>query len=143
MAHQLSEDRFKRTCRRRSNSSSPSPPAGFGKRTSAYEYRLSGRGGQGITGMGLTKKNGGARLPVRFSGHGRDHQIMLVTNGGQLIRIPIGGVRFTGRGAQGVTLFRVAAGEEVVSVAWLIEDAEEDEVIEQGGDAVQEEGTHA
>ena len=56
---------------------------------------------------------------------------MLVTNGGQLIRIPIGGVRFTGRAAQGVTLFRVAEGEEVVSVAWLIEDEEEDEAIEQ------------
>jgi DNA gyrase subunit A len=95
---------------------------GFGKRTSSYEYRVSGRGGQGITSMGLTKKNGGAvvgAFPVTDN-----HQIMLVTDGGQLIRIPVNGVRFTGRSAQGVTLFKVAEGEEVVSVAWLIEDEE-------------------
>jgi DNA gyrase subunit A len=96
--------------------------AGYGKRTSSYEYRVSGRGGQGITNMGLTKKNGGAvagAFPVTD-----DHQIMLVTDGGQLIRIPVSGVRFTGRAAQGVTLFKVAEGEEVVSVAWLIEEEE-------------------
>lgn len=93
---------------------------GFGKRTSAYEYRLTGRGGQGITNMGLTKKNGGevvATFPVTDS-----HQVMLISNMGQMIRMPIGGVRFTGRSAQGVTLFKVAEGEVVVSVAWLIDD---------------------
>ncbi len=93
---------------------------GFGKRTSAYEYRLTGRGGQGITNMGLTKKNGGevvATFPVTDS-----HQVMLISNLGQMIRMPIGGVRFTGRSAQGVTLFKVAEGESVVSVAWLIDD---------------------
>ncbi len=93
---------------------------GFGKRTSAYEYRLTGRGGQGITNMSLTKKNGGevvATFPVTDS-----HQVMLISNMGQMIRMPIGGVRFTGRSAQGVTLFKVAEGENVVSVAWLIEE---------------------
>ena len=93
---------------------------GFGKRTSAYEYRLTGRGGQGITNMSLTKKNGGevvATFPVTDS-----HQVMLISNMGQMIRMPINGVRFTGRSAQGVTLFKVGEGESVVSVAWLIEE---------------------
>lgn len=97
---------------------------GFGKRTSAYEYRLTGRGGQGITNMSLTKKNGGsvvATFPVTDS-----HQVMLISDQGQMIRMPIGGVRFTGRSAQGVTLFKVAEDESVVSVAWLIDDEEEE-----------------
>ena len=98
---------------------------GYGKRTSAYEYRLSGRGGQGVTNMGLTKKNGGevvATFPVTD-----DHQVMLVTDGGQLIRTPVGQVRFTGRNGQGVTIFRVGEDENVVSVAWLIQDEDEAE----------------
>lgn len=107
---------------------------GFGKRTSAYEYRLTGRGGQGITNMGLTKKNGGevvATFPVTDS-----HQVMLISNLGQMIRMPIGGVRFTGRSAQGVTLFKVADGENVVSVAWLIDDeASEGDAPDDGVDA--------
>ena len=97
---------------------------GFGKRTSAYEYRLSGRGGQGVTNIGLTAKNGNAvaaTFPVTD-----DHQIMLVTNGGQMIRMKVDGIRFTGRSAQGVTLFRIANGEEIVSVAWLKSEAEDD-----------------
>ncbi len=102
---------------------------GFGKRTSAYEYRLTGRGGQGITNMSLTKKNGGevvATFPVADN-----HQVMLISNMGQMIRMPIGGVRFTGRSAQGVTLFKVAEGEKVVSVAWLVDDeGEEGDVVE-------------
>jgi DNA gyrase subunit A len=97
---------------------------GFGKRTSAYEYRLTGRGGQGVTNMSLTKKNGGkvvSTFPVTS-----DHQVMLVSNMGQMIRLPVDGVRFTGRSAQGVTLFKVAEGEQVVSVAWLIDDGEDE-----------------
>jgi DNA gyrase subunit A len=114
---------------------------GFGKRTSAYEYRLSGRGGQGVTNMGLTDKNGGevvATFPVTD-----DHQIMLVTDAGQLIRTPVDTIRFTGRSAQGVTIFKVAEGERIVSVAWLIdEDSEapetaEDAQIVEGPDSVQ------
>ncbi len=98
---------------------------GFGKRTSSYEYRVTGRGGQGVTNMGLTKKNGGevvATFPVTD-----DHQVMLVTDKGKLIRTPVEHVRFTGRSAQGVTIFKVADDEQVVSVAWLIEDEEEEE----------------
>jgi DNA gyrase subunit A len=98
---------------------------GYGKRTSAYEYRLSGRGGMGVTNMGLTKKNGGevvATFPVTD-----DHQVMLVSDRGQLIRTPVKQVRFTGRSAQGVTLFRVAEDETVMSVAWLVQDEDENE----------------
>lgn len=104
---------------------------GFGKRTSAYEYRISGRGGQGVANMGLTEKNGGevvATFPVTD-----DHQIMLVTDGGQLIRTPVRDVRFTGRSAQGVTLFKVAEGESVVSVGWLIQEEEDETAAEDEG----------
>ncbi len=98
---------------------------GFGKRTSAYEYRVSGRGGMGVANMSLTKKNGGevvATFPVTDS-----HQIMLVTDGGQLIRTPVENVRTTGRSAQGVTIFKVGPDENVVSVAWLVQDEEDDD----------------
>ncbi|MCB1783402.1 MAG: DNA gyrase subunit A, partial [Alphaproteobacteria bacterium] len=105
---------------------------GFGKRTSAYEYRVSGRGGQGVTNMALTTKNGGkvvATFPVTDS-----HQIMLVTDGGQLIRTPVENIRMTGRSAQGVTVFKVGEDESVVSVAWLIQDDEDDSAEAQGED---------
>lgn len=92
---------------------------GFGKRSSAYEYRITGRGGSGIVNMGLSAKNGDvvATFPVTAA-----HQIMLVSDGGQLIRTGVDGVRITGRSAQGVTLFRVAGDEKVISVAWLMEE---------------------
>ena len=99
---------------------------GYGKRTSAYEYRVSGRGGQGVANMALTKKNGGevvATFPVTDS-----HQIMLVTDKGQLIRTPVENVRVTGRSAQGVTIFKVGDDENVVSVAWLVQEDEEEQV---------------
>ena len=102
---------------------------GFGKRTSAYEYRVSGRGGMGVANMSLTKKNGGevvATFPVTDS-----HQIMLVTDKGQLIRTPVENVRTTGRSAQGVTIFKVGDGENVVSVAWLVQEEEDEEGEEQ------------
>lgn len=102
---------------------------GFGKRTSAYEYRTSGRGGMGVANMSLTKKNGGevvATFPVTDS-----HQIMLVTDQGKLIRTPVENIRTTGRSAQGVTIFKVNDDENVVSVAWLVqEDDEEDEALD-------------
>ena len=68
-----------------------------------------------------------------------EHQIMLVTNAGQMIRLPVEGIRFTGRSAQGVTLFRVAEGEQIVSVAWLKQEAEtveEDEGTSPEGEVV-------
>ena len=97
---------------------------GFGKRTEAAEYRVTGRGGQGVTNMALTDKNGGevvATFPVTDS-----HQIMLVTDQGQLIRTPVHNVRTTGRSAQGVTIFKVGTDENVVSVAWLVQEDEDE-----------------
>ncbi|MBI1206878.1 MAG: DNA gyrase subunit A [Azospirillum sp.] len=94
---------------------------GFGKRTSAYEYRITNRGGQGIWNMEMSDRNGAivASFPVVD-----EHQIMLVTDRGQVIRMPLHDIRIAGRKTQGVTLFRVAADERVVSVAWLTDDAE-------------------
>lgn len=106
---------------------------GYGKRTSAYEYRVTGRGGQGITNIGLTKKNGltvAGTFPVT-----NDHQVMLVTDAGQMIRMKVDGIRFTGRGAQGVTLFRVAEDEHIVSVALLKADEEDEDDIIEGTEA--------
>ncbi len=86
---------------------------GFGKRTSSYEYRITGRGGSGIVAMGMGKKNSAiiAVFPVEES-----DDLMLITDRGQTIRVPVAGISVQGRGAQGVTLFRVDEGERVVSV---------------------------
>ena len=97
---------------------------GFGKRSSAYEYRVTGRGGQGIANIILTLRNGiavAASFPVR---PGDD--VMLVTDAGRLIRVPADQVRVTGRQAMGVTLFRVDAGEHVTSVFPVIEAVTDD-----------------
>ena len=109
---------------------------GFGKRSSLYEYRVSGRGGKGIAAMAMTKRNGAliASFPVDDS-----DQIMLVTDAGKLIRVPVQSdneqIRVMGRSTQGVTVFSTAEGERVVS-AERITDVGESE----GDDAVG--GTH-
>ncbi len=86
---------------------------GYGKRTSSYEYRTTGRGGKGIVAMAVNARNGAliASFPVA---HG--DEIMLVTDGGQLIRCPVDGIRIAGRGTQGVIVFDTAEDERVVSV---------------------------
>ncbi len=86
---------------------------GFGKRSSSFEYRTSGRGGKGITAMRVNARNGHlvASFPVEAS-----DQIMLVTNGGQLIRVPVDDIRIVGRASQGVTVFNTDKTEKVVSV---------------------------
>jgi DNA gyrase subunit A len=97
---------------------------GFGKRSSAYEYRVSGRGGQGIANITLTARTGAAvagTFPVR---PGDD--VMLVTDAGKLIRVPSDQVRLTGRTAMGVTLFRLDSGERVTSVFSILDDGEDD-----------------
>ena len=94
--------------------------AGFGKRSSAYHYRVTGRGGQGITNITLGGRNGGAvaaTFPVR-PGDG----VMLVTDAGQLIRVPSDQIRVTGRASMGVMLLRVADGERVTSVFPVLDD---------------------
>ncbi len=103
---------------------------GFGKRSSAYEYRVTGRGGQGIANITLSKRNGTsavATFPVR---PGDD--VMLVTDAGRLIRVPADQVRITGRTAMGVTLLRLNSGEHVTSVFPVVEDAAEDAPDEEG-----------
>src|SRR5690606_7034635 len=94
---------------------------GYGKRTSAYEYRVTNRGGQGIINIETSRRNGPvvAAFPVADDDH-----VMLVTNGGQVIRIPVNDIRIAGRNTQGVTLFDVAEGEHVVAVARLAGAAE-------------------
>jgi DNA gyrase subunit A len=97
---------------------------GFGKRTSAYDYRVTGRGGQGIGNIVLAPRNGRAvvaSFPVR---PGDD--LMLVTDVGRLIRVPVDQLRITGRQVMGVTLFKLAAGERVTSVFPVLEAAGDD-----------------
>jgi DNA gyrase subunit A len=86
---------------------------GYGKRTSAYEYRISGRGGKGIIAMTVNQRNG--KLIGSFPVEEGD-QIMLVTDRGQLIRIPVEGISVMGRSTQGVIVFDTAEGERVVAV---------------------------
>ncbi|HEX3347161.1 MAG TPA: DNA gyrase subunit A [Acetobacteraceae bacterium] len=98
---------------------------GFGKRTSAYEYRVTGRGGQGITNITLSPRTGTAvagTMPVRTG-----DDVMLVTDAGRLIRVPIDQVRITGRSAMGVTIFRHDAGEHVTSVFPVVETQDGDD----------------
>ena len=103
---------------------------GMGKRSSAYEYRLTGRGGQGIANMDLAER---ATVAATFPIGGSD-QIMLMTDGGQLIRCPVDGIRIAGRRTQGVILLKVADGERVVSVTRL------DDVADNGGEGGDEAG---
>ena len=86
---------------------------GFGKRSSSFEYRTSNRGGKGITAMRVNARNG--KLVASFPVESTD-QIMLVTNGGQLIRVPVDDIRIVGRASQGVTVFNTDKAEKVVSV---------------------------
>jgi DNA gyrase subunit A len=97
---------------------------GFGKRSSSYEYRTTGRGGKGIVAMEVTERNG--RIVASFPVEETDH-IMLVTDGGQLIRCPVDGIRIVGRRTQGVIVFSTAADERVVSVERLTEENGESE----------------
>ncbi len=94
---------------------------GFGKRSSAYDYRVTGRGGQGITNIMLAPRNGTAvvaTLPVR-----RGDDVMLVTDAGRLIRVPADQVRITARQTMGVTLFRLSETERVTSIFPVLDDA--------------------
>jgi DNA gyrase subunit A len=104
---------------------------GFGVRSSAYGYRITGRGGQGLNNMNLGRRTDAvvAVFPV-----GHNDQIMLVTDGGMVIRCPVHDIRIARRGSAGVVVFKVGEGERVVSVARL------PEVAEENGDADDDEG---
>ena len=92
---------------------------GFGKRSSSYDYRISGRGGKGIVAMIVNERNG--PLVASFAVEESD-QIMLVTDAGKLIRVPVDDVRIAGRNTQGVRIFKTEEGEKVVSVERVPED---------------------
>ena len=95
---------------------------GYGKRTSSFEYRTSGRGGKGIIAIVTSDRNG----PVVASFPAEDSdEVMLVTDGGQLIRTPLDDIRVAGRNTQGVTILKTRAGEKVVSVERVGEGGEE------------------
>ena len=98
---------------------------GYGKRSSAYEYRITNRGGKGIVAMVVNERNGPlvASFPVSD-----DDEIMLVTDGGQMIRTPVHDIRKAGRNTQGVIVINAADDEHVVSVERVSEDGEGEDV---------------
>ncbi len=104
---------------------------GYGKRSSSHEIRVAGRGGKGIAAMALSERNGPlvGSFPVEDS-----DQIMLVSDGGQLIRCPVADIRIAGRATQGVTIFNTAQDEKVVSVERVSEPDEEEEEGEGEGE---------
>jgi len=108
---------------------------GFGVRSSAYDYRITGRGGQGIDNMDLSRRRDAivAVFPV-----GHNDQVMLVTDGGMVIRCPVHDIRIARRRSQGVVIFKVGEGERVVSVARLPEVAEENGEPNGLGDAARD-----
>jgi DNA gyrase subunit A len=102
---------------------------GYGKRSSSYEYRITGRGGKGIVAMDVRERDGTIRkktgkLIASFPVEEGD-QLMLVTDGGQLIRTRVEGIRIAGRSTQGVIVFDTAEGERVVSVERISEEGDE------------------
>ncbi len=104
---------------------------GYGKRTSSYEYRITGRGGKGIVAMDIWEKKNGeftlkpkiGRLVASFPIE-EDDQVMLVTDAGKLIRTTVAGIRIAGRSTQGVIVLNTADDEKVVSVERLSEEAD-------------------
>jgi len=94
---------------------------GFGKITSAYEYRITHRGGSGITSIKFGAKNKAVAGSFEII---NDQQVIMITDGGQIIRMPVEDIRIAGRQTMGVTLFRVGADERVVSITKLDADEE-------------------
>jgi len=88
---------------------------GYGKRSSSYDFRVIGRGGKGIRATDVSKQSEIGSLVAAFP-IGHDDQIMLVSNGGQVIRVPVSGIRIASRATKGVKIFNTADGERVVSV---------------------------
>jgi DNA gyrase subunit A len=110
---------------------------GYGKRSSSFEYRVTGRGGKGIVAMVVNDRNG--KLIASFPVDDRD-QIMLVTDGGQVIRVPVDAgpgnrIRIAGRSTQGVTVFNTDASEKVVSVERIGDEGESEDGEAEAGPA--------
>ncbi len=108
---------------------------GFGKRSSSYDYRCMNRGGQGVTAQELGRKKGqpDAKL-VRSFGIEDDDQLMIVTDGGQLIRCPVRNISIVSRSARGVTVIRTKDDEKVVSVERIVENDDEEAVADDGNE---------
>ena len=87
---------------------------GFGKRSSAYEYRISNRGGKGITGILTTAKNGNVIDSFVIK---QNDQIIIVSDKGQIIRINVNQIRIAGRSTQGVSIFKIPDGDKIVYVS--------------------------
>ena len=106
---------------------------GYGKRSSSYEYRVTGRGGSGIANIELSPRNKEvvSSFPIT-----EDKDIMMVTDGGKLIRMPVDDIRIAGRKTQGVILFRTADNENVVSVTKLDADEGADAEIDEENDNI-------
>ncbi len=104
---------------------------GYGKRSSSYEYRVSGRGGKGIAAMVVNERNGPlvASFPIEET-----DQIILVTDAGQLIRTPVHDIRIASRNTQGVLIFRTGSEEKVVSVERIPDDGSNDEGAGEDGE---------
>jgi len=107
---------------------------GYGKRSSSYDFRLTGRGGKGIRATDVSKVDEIGRLVASFPVRDGD-QIMLVSDGGQVIRVPVDGIRIASRATKGVTIFHTAEGEKVVSVERISEPQGEEEELPAGPDA--------
>ncbi len=111
---------------------------GYGKRSSSYEFRVSGRGGKGIRATDTSKTDEIGKLVALFPVEASD-QILLVSDGGQLIRVPVGGIRIAGRSTKGVTIFNTADGEKVVSVERISEtESDEENGAAEAGDSASE-----
>lgn len=114
---------------------------GFGKRSSSYDFRTSGRGGKGIRATDTSKTAEIGELVAAFPVEEKD-QLMLVSDGGQLIRVPVNGIRIASRATKGVTIFSTAKDEKVVSVE-RISEPESDEDVVEAAEGVEGEGTAA
>ncbi|MGV1793771.1 DNA gyrase subunit A [Rhizobium sp. A37_96] len=106
---------------------------GFGKRSSSYDFRISGRGGKGIRATDTSKTGEIGELVAAFPVEDGD-QIMLVSDGGQLIRVPVGGIRLASRATKGVTIFSTAKDEKVVSVERISEPENDEDDAASGED---------
>jgi DNA gyrase subunit A len=109
---------------------------GYGKRSSSYDFRLTGRGGKGIRATDVSKTAEIGRLVAAFPVEHGD-QIMMVSDGGTVIRVPVDGIRLASRATKGVTIFNTADGEKVVSVERISEPQgeESEEAVPPDGDA--------
>ncbi len=107
---------------------------GYGKRTEVEEYRLTSRGGKGIITMRITEKTGPV---IRVRMVTDEDDIMLITDGGKLIRTPVKGISLFGRDTQGVRLIDLSEGEKVVAVARVVEKEEKDEGGENGANGAE------